>query len=213
MGLSFTLQKTFRMGKGLAQVLLLTIPFFAVVLFATSAVAQSKGKQRERFALTSYYSNYAQLGFGADASKNMSPSIDLEIALRFNTIFSLTLIYSKFQDPNVEDTAFLPNKIQAAGAGMKIDLPGFFFISSNKQDSSREAKRYPLNTFIFGEVLKFDSLDLTTNIRIAGTAPKYGIGFDLFLFNPYVFLSGRYTFFNYIGESYQSYAGGIGVSF
>lgn len=176
------------------------------------------GTASDRFALTVYSSRYANTNLSsasASTSSSQPPanSLDVELAIRLQTIFALTLLYSKFDRPEAGTTTYLPDELSGIGMGMKIDLPGFFFLFGKKEESAREGKKYPINTFLFGEIMKTNLTDVNTGAFSTTTTPRYGFGFDTFLFQSYVFLSGRGMLFNVLGVTYFGYSGGLGLRF
>ena len=191
---------------------------FAVVLaFAPSVLAQQgTTKTTDLVSLTAYQTLYVNSGMSTINNAGTGyppPSLDGEIAIRLLGIFSLTAIYSQFADPEVGNSNHVQQKIWGAGAGMKVDMPGFFFLFSRRNDSGRDGKRYPVNTFLFGEILKMYLTDVSTNAPSGATTPRYGFGGDLFLFNPYVYFSFRLSMFNLIGATYFGSSYGLGIRF
>lgn len=189
-------------------------------LLSTGRPAQAHNSNevtRDYVAVTTFSSSYASANLGTNPSSAngnaLMPSVDMEFALRFNTIFNLTLSWTRFQDPDPNDTTFLQDEAGGFGAGLKIDLPGFFFLGSRADDNTRRAKNYAFNTYLFGEVVKLTLTDMKTGSKITATGGRDGIGMDIFPWNQTAYLSTRVAFFNLLGVSYINYAWGFGMRF
>ena len=191
---------------------LLTATLFLAVFFHEPAACAKAGGP-EYITLESYYSTYSLFNGSANGgTKQLTPSVDAELGIRLQSVFSFLIVATGFTEPDPQNTSLVQSWQRGYGLGMRVELPGFFFLFGRKQDSSRDGKFYPVNTYMFGEAIRFDSTDIATGAKTTFTAPKYGFGADLFLFNPYAYLSFRYSLFSYLGSTYGSFAAGVGVS-
>jgi hypothetical protein len=202
-------------GLGIRRIIT-ALGILATLICAGVAKADS-GNRQDKYAFTSFYTMYSQSGLssgsGAAGSGSPAPSLDVEFAIRLQTIFNLTLLYSRFQTPDSSNTAQLQDNISGYGLGMKIDLPGFFFIGGKREQSEREGKLHPVNSFLFGEILRSTLVDAAAGTTTTSTTPRYGFGFDLFLFNPYVYLSLKLSLLNLLGATYLGAGAGLGCTF
>jgi hypothetical protein len=177
-------------------------------------VAQANFDQRDNYSITAYYSSYVSSGLSSGAATGQPPpSYDLEVAWRMQGIFSLTADYSQFKSPDLSDPNETTYQISGFGLGMKIDLPGFFFYGGRRLESIRETKKKPVNTFIFGEILRSTLNDLSKGTTSTTTTPRYGFGIDVFPFTDSVYLSFRIALFNLLGVTSFSYGAGLGIRF
>jgi hypothetical protein len=195
------------------KLLLLQLAIIAVWLFAAGP-AFARFEQRDNYSLTAYYTSYVSSGLSSGAATGQPPpSYDLEAAVRLQGIFSLTADFSMFKSPDLSDPNETTYQITGYGLGMKVDLPGFFFYHGRRIESIRETKLKPVNTFLFGEILKANLNDLSKNIASTTTTPRYGFGVDVFPFNDTVYFAFRIALFNLLGVTSFSYAGGFGIRF
>jgi hypothetical protein len=184
-----------------------------LMLLLLPSLARAKAGGPEHITFESYYSTYSFFNGGSSSStKQLTPSIDAELGIRLQSVFSFLIVGSGFTDPDPNNTNEIQSTQKGFGLGMRVELPGFFFFFSKKQDSSRDGKFYPVNSYMFGEAIRFDSTDVATGAKTTFTAPKYGFGADFFLFNPYAYLSVRYSLFSYLGSTYACLGAGVGVS-
>jgi hypothetical protein len=180
----------------------------------SARTALAKFEQRDSYTITAYYTKYVSSGLSSGAATGTpTPSYDLEVAMRLQGIFSLTLDYSHFGTPDLTDPNETTYQISGVGIGMKVDMPGFFFIHGTRIQSIRESKLNPVNTFLFGEILKSSLNDLSKGTASTTTTPRYGFGIDLFPFTDSIYISTRGALFNLLGVTSFSYAGGIGIRF
>ncbi len=186
-----------------------------VLLFSTPYVSASS--ERDIISLTTFSTYYANSkvssSAGSSSSFQLQPSIDMELSLRVRAIFNLTLTWNRFEDPDPSNAAQLQDEVGGFGLGMKIDLPGVFLIGGKNQDLTREGKKTPLNTFLFGEVLKLAMTDVSTGAKTTTTAGRGGFGADFFPFEHMAYLSFRFGIMNVLGVSYFNYAWGFGLHF
>lgn len=135
---------------------------------------------------------------------SLAPTYDVEITMRLKSYFSLGAMAG--QSTNGEDQNF--------GLGFRCDTPGFFFIGGKPtKDAMYPMRRYPMNTSIFGYFVQQNRKDEATNLTNRYTGSNLGLAIDLFLFNPYTFLSVQASIFNMKGNAYFANSVGLGVQF
>lgn len=205
-----TLQKFWRQLGGLV--------FAAAIALGTAPADAAGGSDREVLAITAFSSAYSNLKLGTNPNDTtvdqIAPTIDAEIALRAHSIFSFTLSWCHFGDPDPANPSQLASTADGFGVGVKVDLPGFFFFGDSRGGGgSQNAKKHPVNTYLFGEVLKFFMTDINTGAKVSTTAARDGLGVDIYLFNRHVYLAGRVGLLNLLGVTYLTYAWGLGASF
>lgn len=187
----------------------------AVVLLPQSAQADSS--RGDFLSVTGFSSTYSNLKLGTNSNDTAvdetAPTIDLEVALRVHTIFSFTVSWCHFGDPDTTKPSQLQYTADGFGVGAKIDLPGFLFIGDKGGGAAQHGKKHPVNTYIFGEVLKFFMTDAKTGVKVSTTAARDGFGIDIYPFNQHVYLATRFGLFNLLGVTYLTYAWGLGTSF
>lgn len=165
--------------------------------------------------MTGFYSSYANSNISSSsaASVDVTPSVDIEASIRLRAIFSLTLTWVQFQNPDPNNNSQFQDDLSGFGLGMKIDLPGFFFMGGGNDELERAMKKSPLNTYIFGEVLKLTVTTPSTGGATTTSAGRGGIGCDIFPYFQHTYLSIRFALLNLLGVSYASYAVGVGFRF
>lgn len=194
----------------------------AIALIAMSAShAQARGgggSESETIAITAFSSSYTNLKLGTNPNDTtvdqIAPTIDVELAWRVHSVFSFTFSWCHFGEPDPNNPSVLPDKADGFGLGVKVDLPGFFFIGDSQGGGgSQHSKRHPVNTYLFGEVLKFFMTDINSGTKVSTTAARDGFGMDIFPFNQHVYIATRFGLFNLLGVTYFTYAWGLGASF
>lgn len=181
------------------------------VLDSTLAHAQTPRMKPDWITMGAYYTTYSNLSLAGSVGRQIPSSVDMEIGLRIHTVFTFMFAYNEFQSPSRPEE--ITAKLGGPGLGMSVDLPGFFFIGGTKWDGVREYKNRPMNTYIFGQVLRLNVVEPATGLAQQVMAPKYGWGCDVFLLNRFLHLSVRLELFSYYGDSHLGYSGGLGLSF
>ncbi len=185
---------------------------FLISTLGESAFARLMSNKKQTFAFSTYYSTYHNVSVGSAESKSLPSSLDLEIALRLNSIFSLTLQGLQFQTASASETDLIQEEIKAYGLGIKIDLPGFLFYGGDRRDFSRAYKRYPANSSIFLDVIKVEAND-ANGTMVTSVSNRYGIAMDFFLFNPLVYLCVQFGGISYQADTQSFYGVGLGATF
>ncbi len=182
----------------------------AGLLSISPPVHAAKTVDKEYVSIESLYYGYVAGGGSAKPTSNL----DLELNLRLQSVFSLTAVFSNFTNPDPSQSATqLQVFMRGYGGGMKVDFPGFFFLFGNKSESLRDGKIYPVNTYMFGQLLIYDYFDISAGTKAVVSVPRYGVGMTIFAFNPYSYFETRFALFNLLGSTYVSPGLGVGVNF
>jgi hypothetical protein len=128
---------------------------------------------------------------------------EAELGLRVMGIFSISAIGERSQD----------NTMQGFGGGLRIDLPGFFFIGADDRDLRKKAKSYPVNTSIFMQTISIQYKPVGQTTALKNTTTRYGVTIELFPFQQMVYVSLEGGLYNYGGNSYALTGAGLGMQF
>jgi len=172
----------------------------------SESVGAARFKGRSIMSVTAYSSQFTDIKASAGAGvsdQSLSSSLDIEADLRLHSFFSLGLLYGKFTDD-------LRNNY---GVGFRVDTPGYFWIGSRSGDFRLARRKYPVNTSIFAFLLQHEQEDETTHVRTRSVGSNLGLTLDLFLFNPYSYLSTQIGIYNIQGNAYLNYGFGLGIQF
>lgn len=129
-----------------------------------------------------------------------------------HSIFNFLITGAQWSDPDSNDDNMFQNKISAVGAGLGVDLPGFFFVGA-KAINRKRTKNYPINTSLFFQTLLVTSKPVAGGADSRTVSTRYGFGIDFFLFNPVAYFTIRGGAFNYLSDLHAFYSAGIGVTF
>lgn len=187
---------------------------FGVIFFFTSVQSFAFSKRDRSYQANAYYSNYTDLKISdsEEVKPELPGSIELEVGVRLHTIFTFILTYGMAEAATDSTTGEPVNKRVYFGPGLKVGLPGFFFLGSSRRDSSRRMKKHPVNTFIYGQVLQ--STEIPDNgAKYTTAATRYGFGMDIFLFNRYTYFSLALGTMSFDGDTYLSTNVGLGINF
>jgi hypothetical protein len=128
----------------------------------------------------------------------------VEIGARAMNIFCLSLIGQQASESTSQS-------LKGYGAGIRVDLPGFFLIGSDEADFRRKSKAYPVNSSIFMQSI---STQYTQGTSITKTiANRYGFSVELFPFQTLMYLSLEAGLYNFQGNSFANYGFGLGMQF
>jgi hypothetical protein len=178
--------------------------FLLAQIFALSAWAGRKS-DHAFVSLSTQMMTYSDLKTSdTTVSEELASSLELELDLRMRGPFQLAFVGSRAID----------NLRQAYGIGLRVDLPGFFMLGGSK-GKNRSSRNYPVNTSIFGHLLQTTLLpeDEATGVKQMAFSTNTGLSIDVFLFNPKAFLTGQFSIYNFKGNAYMTYGGGLGVEF
>ncbi len=180
---------------------------------ASDCYAAKKRFESDTVSLNTYYDFYTVLSNAPNVTAKPAPSVDVELTLRLQSVFSLVLAFSQFVEPDRKDDGQLQTFMRGAGGGLRVDFPGFFLLFADKKDAGRDGRLYPVNTYAFGQVVKIDSVDVATGEKSVLVTSRYGLGIDVFVFNPTTYIAVRYALFNHLGSMYGSPGVGLGLAF
>ncbi|MCB0378625.1 MAG: hypothetical protein KDD33_09050 [Bdellovibrionales bacterium] len=166
-----------------------------VFIFSLPSMA---GRRAKYFAVYSQYTSFSDLL--TDSSNNrkyLSAENSLNFDIRLMRIFVLNLHGGQAVD----------NQRRFSGAGIKVDLPGFFMLGGSINDLIHRRKRKPINTS-FG----YKSFI----VQQQGQGDRYASGrfilaTDIMLGS--FFINLELGLYNQRGDQYLSTAAGLGVEF
>lgn len=181
----------------------------ALLLLATLTLvylpAHGKRKRNSNFAFS--YRNVSHNDL--QSSETTTQKVDLgettefEIGIRFHSIYQLIFLNGY----NEEDTR------DYIGAGIRIDTLGPFWLARNTYRAVRnKARYYPVNTSFFAAFQKANIKNVS-GVEEAATETTFGFTLDIFLFNPYVYLTGQAGVLHSQGNAFTSYSFGLGAEF
>lgn len=174
--------------------------FLCLFQFGPDVWARKKGAPI--FGAVNYYSfDDIKVKSNTEIAK-LLPSLEAELGVRVFNIFSILFL--------AEQSVEIDRK--GYGIGGRIDLPGFLLFNPKQKDLSIKAKNYPLNTSAF---LKVKIMDITraSSEPVTTIVSHYGFSLDIFLFNPYVYLTGTISVYSLQGNAYVGYGSGLGWQF
>jgi hypothetical protein len=176
------------------------------LILQTPLMAAAERDTINRTAFTTRYIGYSDIRRNASSSHNdsavLSPAIEVELGFRFHTIYQFVL---------VGQNSFKADH-KGFGAGLRIDLPGFFWLGGSRRSSYDIQRLHPVNTAVFAHVLTMDYID-SNGSKSVNISNDFGIAVDIFLFNQYVFLQGQVSLFTTDGNAYGAYGIGLGAEF
>lgn len=137
------------------------------------------------------------------AKVDLGKTDELELGLRFHSLYQLIFLNGS----NEENTR------KYFGGGIRIDTLGPFWLARNTYRAVRNnARFYPVNTSFYAAVTSA-KIQTSTGAEEKFTESNFGIALDVFLFNPYVFLSGQAGLLHSQGNAFTSYSIGLGAEF
>lgn len=155
------------------------------------------------------YSHYKRLSFdfqyttfndlvtnSANEVLTLEPILNINMNFRFYRSFSLILSHGASKEWNY------------SGAGLRVDLPGVFFIGTLPTDSIRKTKKRNWNSYI-----SFSKLLATTEGQPDDfVCDRAGFGLDAFVFAD-LYLNVEANLFSYQGNQFFSPVIGVGFEF
>ncbi|MGE0527343.1 MAG: hypothetical protein AB7G93_21930 [Bdellovibrionales bacterium] len=156
-------------------------------------------------SISTLYSQFTDLRATTTAlPQDLAPTWDVELNIRLRGPYSLAGFIGKSTD----------NVYENHGGGFRIDIPGFFFIGGNVlREAARSQRKYPVSTSAFGFLMQQTKNDEETGESSRFTGSIMGMSMDVFLFNPYSFLTVQASFFNTQGHAFFSYSYGVGFEY
>lgn len=182
------------------------LTFLILALFSgilNPSAAKARGLSESLLYVSSTYSDYEDLKIAGGDKVTISPTLDVEIGLRFRKMFNFLINAAQTTDHTREEY----------GLGLKVDLPGFFWMGVGYGDFSREAKNYPVNSSVFlsSQLTTITSVPDDDDNKSLST--KLGITVDIFLFNPLTFLTASAYVYTFNGNSFLGTRAGLGAQF
>ena len=182
---------------------------FAFILNFTTIA--SANKNESQLAITSYYSSFSDLALSEGDIQQLAPSIEVEFSFRLHSVFNFTISSIQFLNDTESAVEAVAAERSGFGIGAKIDLPGVFFIGS-RPNIKRKGKNYPINSFIFANILRTTTIS-TLGEESKSMTTKYGLGADIFLFNNVAYLSLIAGLYLNEGNSFSTTGAGLGLTF
>lgn len=176
-----------------------------LILLTLSFTGHSYARSRDRIGYVNLnYTSYNDLKRASGgATATIDSTLDLELGIRLKNLFSFILIGFQSEDK-------LRNGV---GAGFRVDTPGFFWFGGRFRQLTVNKKNYPINTSIFGYYFQSTAKTSASSTAATSTGSNMGIATDIFLFNPYVYLSLQVSIYNEAGNAYSAYTAGLGTEF
>ncbi|MCB9026631.1 MAG: hypothetical protein H6625_09965 [Bdellovibrionaceae bacterium] len=189
-----------------------SIQIFLLFIICLPQVSWAKGN-KSKFAVTTYYSTYDDVSLSDTESKvKLPPSLDVELTLRLMSIFNIALTAKRFIHDENSPVSSLSTERQSFGLGLKVDLPGIFFVGGSSKFASLRGKNWPVNSFFYGIVQQVASENASGSTDKA-FATSYGLGMDVFLFNEIAYLSLHTGGFQFENNTFFQLSGGLGATF
>lgn len=184
------------------------ILFFLLVPLKGHAGVQSVDQS---VAVSGGYGSYSALG-GLDTTRPaLGPIHYVDISYAIHSIFELTLMGGKTFQEKVDPTSSKADIRQIIGLGFRVGLPGFFFFGAKSYDLLRPGRRYPVQSYVSVLALRVSRQDTSSSAVSKDSGNQIGLGMDIFLFQPRVFLNTEAAFYTVEGDA--SLAAKVGLGF
>lgn len=188
--------------------IIILIIFFVPLMSKRGHCAYSYSNQQDYTAFTTYYTHFHDMSKSAgDADKSISPVIEIEAGLRFQSLFQIIVVGATSASSNANDT----NR-ESIGVGLRVDTPGVFWLGDVHRQKNRAVKNFPVNTSIFA-YLQRASNESSSGAVSTAIGSNMGITLDIFLFNDYVYFSTQASILNQDANTYSTSSFGIGANF
>jgi len=143
--------------------------------------------------------SYSDIGQNENSPKtSLTGTLNVNLNARLYKIFSL---FSSFGTTTQSNWSYY-------GLGIKVDLPGFFFISARPDDLVRSKKLHTTNTYI--AVSKMFTHEVSQNKNFMND--KIGLGVDVFI-SASIYLNLELGVLSYQGNQFLAPAIGMGYEF
>ncbi len=182
----------------------LTKLFLFIFVFAFSVQARAYKYKKDSFHLSVAYTQYDDVRLGEGADVEVASSIDLEAGLRLQRIFKGFLFASLA--PDSQRTEY--------GLGLRVELPGFFFINGRMQDFIRKGMKRPINTSLYLTTAKAQFKNPQGVLQLDTFAVRYGLSMSWFPMRKqglYFRLEGGV--YSVGGNGFLTYGLGMGLAF
>ncbi|MBT4763102.1 MAG: hypothetical protein HOO06_15525 [Bdellovibrionaceae bacterium] len=184
--------------------------FSGLFLFYSFSQALAK-EDKVAISLSSLYTTYNDITISNAATSTsgtdaivLEPTVDVEVGLRMFGPYNFILGVGQSID----------QLRSSFGAGIRVDLPGFFFFGSQASDLGKHKRKYPVNTsgFFISSLTTIKAASTATT-STAAVSNRWGISMEIFLFNRLTYLITQISFYSVQGNSYTSPIVGLGVNF
>jgi len=182
-----------------------------LLAFAVAGPAFAKKREFDWLNFSGFYSQYTKAGGGAFPTP--APSADIDLALRLFSKLSLTGTISNTVEPDPTDSNIAQYRIRTTGGGLKLDLPGFFFLGGEWKELKKPAKNWPVSTFLMADVLNLTLIDVTNAEETSYLAGRYALGLDIFPFTDLSHFTLKFSYLSFANAGYFIYSFGGGISF
>lgn len=174
-----------------------------VSVFTT--LAHARYVKPKSFFVTGLITQLNDVGSTASSGQQFVESVNqVEIGVRAMNIFCLSLIGQQASEGSDQTLA-------GYGAGLRVDLPGFFLIGATDSQLRRRAKAYPVNSSIFMQSISTQYKQGTAETKTI--ASRYGISVEIFPFQTLMYLSLEAGLYNFEGNSFANSGVGLGLQF
>lgn len=129
--------------------------------------------------------------------KDLSETLNFNFNLRFYRVFSTTISHYVATD----------SSLSATGLGLRIDLPGVFFVGAYTNEFVRRRKRPRVNTYF--QVSKYIVSEENVDTYIAD---KIGFGADFFATKKF-YINSELMSYSHQGNQFIALGAGIGYEF
>lgn len=186
---------------------------FLIGVFFQSSIVFGENRDRDFVSFSGFYSHYKLRGEADAGIQWPSHSADVELSVRLISIFSLVGSLSNSIAPEGVSSGYSLYRYRAERIGLKVDLPGFFFIGSSVKDFTRSGKFHPLNLFAIAESVNLEMKNVNSPDTTTASGRTVGLGIDIFPFTKLSHFTIRYQYFNYASTSYAVLGSGGGITF
>lgn len=204
--ISFAYTQVFKNLRAPLAILILTL---ALIPWSSGASESN----RDWIVVSGHYSQYKTANGKLPSQSHPAPSADVDVAIRVLGPLNLLGSLTNTVEPDRNDPNITPFRIRTTGAGLKLDLPGFFFLGSKGRSFFDWGKSRPISTSLFAEAVNLELKDLLNTTTAQQTAGRFGIGLDLFPWTQLSHFTLRWMYLNSANTGYWVYSFGGGITF
>lgn len=132
--------------------------------------------------------------------KEIAPELAISANLRFYRTFSFCVMMNQSMNKSIDS-------ISGYGLGLRVDLPGIFFINGMVNDLVRKRKRRDINTYF-----QWGKLQITESNAQSYVADRMAFGLDGFIAGD-LYLAFEAAIYSHQGNQFISPGVGIGYEF
>lgn len=174
--------------------------YVSLILFSTESLAQYYDGVYSKYRRVSFDVQYSSFSDILNAPENevleLDSVINVNLNFRFYRTFSLTLSHG-------EASTWSYN-----GVGIRMDLPGIYFLNGSPNDFVRKSKKRSWNSYL--HVAKL--MATAEGAEEEFVCDKMGFGLDAFIAGS-LYLNVELNLFSYQGNQFFSPTAGIGFEF